>query len=483
MNYRNQKLDTLQIFSLIYLGLPLLLFFISWLKWYYALFFCACILITFFSFKYDFRIKVKLKHFIYFILFTLFLIFLGYGEIFPQSGDWAKHNAIFSELFANWNNPVFHLYNGQKHFLCYGLGFYMLPSWIAGLFNSFFLLQWMILFNSAIGLSLIALWITRIWNIPLWGTLLIFLLASFDWMKDLHYVLKPEYSLGQISLLADLHFISRIDQTPQHGIPKLLSFLAIFYSLFHERNDYLFAFCIIVFGFFWSPFIVFALLPLVLFIKLKFIKSLFTKTSLKIFLPFVVIFVCLLLYYKAHLPLDKVSLEVSWLKKLIYRCITRYSLTYGLNLLIIFFINWKIKFMKPIEVVLILGFLIINLTYKQINYGFYSDFQAKTSYLIDFILNIYLIKALILYFKNLNWITKSTVCFYLFFLTFVPLTLLYIKISSIYVTYREWNPFLLSDKRNITLEEALQDCSMENEYPFIKQYLGKKNKSSSILFK
>lgn len=62
-------------------------------------------------------------------------VFVGLGGIYPQAGDWYKHNGVIRDLtFFEW--PVYYD-RYDKCMLTYYLGQYMLPSFFGKLFHSF----------------------------------------------------------------------------------------------------------------------------------------------------------------------------------------------------------------------------------------------------------------------------------------------------------------------------------------------------------
>jgi len=481
-------LNTLQFVSLLYLGIPIVLFFVSWLKWYYALCLIILILAPFLNFSIEFSRKGIRKFFTYFLVVGLFLILQGYGEILPQSGDWGKHNAILSQLFNHGNQPVYIPYKGVDHILCYGLGFYMVPVFLAGIFKSYMMMKWLILLNSAIGLTLVGFWANRIWKTPLWAIILVFLLGSLDWIKDLKwFLINYESGWDIFYTIGNLQILSTIDQTPQHGIPTFLVFVIILDQLFTETPMYLLCLYILVIGFFWSPFLIFALLPLMVLIKINDLQAQINLPLLLITIPILAVGYFLVCYYQMHIPVGKATLDIPGLKWMIYEFITRYTWIYGIPLAFIFIINWKLHFIRTIEIKLIASFLFISIIYKQVNYGFFNDFEGKTTYLILFILYIYMLKGTILYFSSFNLVSKVAVCFFVFICSFMSLKVIWMKIlafgSETYFERFDCNVHLLSTKPNIKLENALEKATEVHNYPFIIQYLGEMNTVSSEIFK
>ncbi len=478
----------IQFASLLYLGMPLFLFFISWLKWYYALVMVTCLIVPLLSFNYNINLKGVKKFGLYFLVFCGFLLLLGYGEVFPQSGDWGKHNAIFSQLYHSWNQPILINYKETNHILCYGLGFYMIPSWIAGLFKSYSIIRWLVLINSAIGLSLIGFWLNRIWKLPLWAIVLVYLVGSLNWVGQLEWCLNHYQNGWDIFYnIGNIQFLTVVDQTPQHQIAMQLVLMVFLNQILFKKNQNIYLFFIVVVGFFWSPFIVFALFPLIFFIKINREEILNFRISLTCFFSILLVGLFLFYYYSLHLKVDSVSSKGLSFKQMVYEFITVYSLLYGIPLFFIFLVNYKRSFIKPIEIKLIFSFLIVTIIYKQINYGYYHDFEGKTTFLIFFIFNVFILRLLIQYFLSFKLVPKISIAILIFILTFMPLKIVGFKIyvlNSKELRKKFYNnPDLLSQSENIAIKAVLKNVSEEKNYPFIIQYLGKPNVISNELIK
>ncbi len=476
---RERFLDRLHLATILYLGVPLMLFFLSWLKVYFALIMIGAFLMPLFNYQYNLSLKGVKKWGIYFFIYGAFLLLLGFGEVFPQSGDWEKHNAIFSQLYQSWNQPVFVNYEGTEHILCYGLGFYMIPAWIAGFFNSFWLMPGLILINATIGVTLIGIWCQRVFKIPAWSVLLIFFISSLDWVMDIEYFQSLFISSDRvIGAICANQFLSRIDQTPHQGISTFLIFLVVWHRLQAAKPNYLLCLFMISLGFYWNPFLPFAMIPLLLFIKPKVFFEELKTVNLMYLLSIVMLLVVITGYYNFHHSPETISLRIWSLRQLVYPMSIRYLLCYGLLLGFIFYLNRQCKVLTPTEWKLIIGFILISVILKQVGFGFYNDFASKTTFLVLFILNAYFIKLLFLNIKIITKLAKVGILSFIGISSIMSVLLIAFKINSICSnskaqSYGFSNPkYLLFKGKPLILKEVLIKVSKSNNYPFIIQYLG-----------
>ncbi|MCC6721701.1 MAG: hypothetical protein IT243_05820 [Bacteroidia bacterium] len=481
----NNKLDTLQVFSLLYLGIPLFLFFTSWLKLYYAIFFSVCIILPLLIFNYEIKLSRNKYFFKYFIVITIFLVLLGYGEIFPQTHDWDKHNAIFSHLFYNKNKPVYIQYEGIKYFLDYGLGFYIVPSWIASFFNNYYILRWLILINSALGLTLIGLWINRLFSLSVYMVLLVFILGNLGFIDQYLY----QYGIGMsgfdaFNSIAQNQFLGNIDRVLQHAMPVFLIFLLLYHNFISKNKNNLYIFYSITIGFFWSPFLFFSIIPILLLSKFSFIK-LSIKFIFLAVIPLIIIFIFLVYYYNLHLKVDEITFWIGSKKYLVYRFLNL-NLLYTINFLFIYFINKKANFITGFDRNLLILLLVFSELYFHINYGFYHDLWIKSFFLIFLFINILTAKAVQIVWKKISILKKFILILTIVVFSFFPLSLFVYKSSAFFLyepILKDYNKTLLKTDKEIILEKALYNQSIKEQYPFIIQYLGKPNAISREVMK
>lgn len=478
----NNALSNLEYFSFLYFALPLILFYFNWFKPVYSF---PIILLNFWLFytyrleKFHFEIT-HLKH----LIFSLFiLISLGYGEFLPQSADWNKHNAIFTELFNNPFKPSLIAYNHKQYLLCYGLGFYITPSFVANLFNNYQLIAIVYLSYSSIGLCLIGWYIQRIFNIQFYAILLLFWIGRLTWILYLRWQVSDWLEFGQIfHLIGNVQLLSIIRDIPQHGIPIILSFLILYNALQTKNPNFIFLFSLITFGFFWTPFILFALIPFIFFIPLK---QLFLSISANKIISSIALLNLLILfiYYSQHLPTDLVNFEKYTVKLFIFKFFIVNALNYFI-FFALFIYCYKMKIIiQYFELkVLFILFCFYSL-YNEIHYGFFNDFADKSTLLLPFFINVLLIKVLI------NWdLIKSHTIKYLFISIVLLSMIMPLKISILQaLSMNNINLGIANynlKKQNISsLDDALNETNTQSNYPFTKQYIGNKSAFFEIVLK
>jgi len=165
------NLKNLKHLSYAYLILPIIFFFIGWLKLYWSIplsifTIIAAILANKESNNDDDEKVIIRKRYIFliFIVLLIFCILAGQGGLFYQSNDHHWRNAIFRDLI-NKDWPVF--YPKSDTFLNYYIGHWLVPAGIAKIFvpiseslawsiGNIALLLW-----SAIGVTLTFLWILK----------------------------------------------------------------------------------------------------------------------------------------------------------------------------------------------------------------------------------------------------------------------------------------------------------------------------------
>lgn len=462
-----------------------MLFFISWLKWYYAIFFLACLVLPLFIFNYKLNKSGLKKFFKYFIVFTIFLVLLGYGEVFLQTHDWDKHNAIFSHLFYNKNKPVYIEYKGLKYFLDYGLGFYIVPSWIASFFNNYYILRWLILINSAFGCVLIGLWITRLFKLSIWLILITFILGNFKFIDPyLYFKSIGIVGFDAFNYIAQIQILEQIDRVLQHTIPICLIFLLIYNNIISNYKNNIYVFYLMTLGFFWSPFCLFPIIPILIFNKFSF-NELTIRIIYSGIIPIIVVLSFLFFYYNAHCNFGKLNFWIGSKKYLIFRFIIL-NLYYSINLLFIYFINKKINFINSIDKKIVILLIIFSELYFHISYGFYNDLWLKSYFLIFIFINILTLKAVQVIWIKATKFTKIILVSSIVTFSFFSLSLLFFKSSAFFLKspiLKEYNQILLKKNERISLEKALYNQSMKEKFPFILQYLGIPNKISCELMK
>ncbi|MCR4651818.1 MAG: hypothetical protein K5662_08710 [Lachnospiraceae bacterium] len=104
--------------------------------------------------EYDARINILILA-LTIAAIVLVLILIGFGGIFPQSGDWYKHNAILKDL-VNRDWPVFY-YNEGVSLLTYYIGQYIVPALLGKATDSVHVAQYVMGLWGMIGVVLVYL--------------------------------------------------------------------------------------------------------------------------------------------------------------------------------------------------------------------------------------------------------------------------------------------------------------------------------------
>lgn len=130
--------------TIAYIYIPILLFLFGFVKLYFSIPIVALLLFFLFEmisdYKLDFEEKDEIQiDLIMLVIFSLLIvgicIGIGWGSIFPQAGDWHKHNAILHDL-CNYRWPVYYT-NREHSMLTYYIGQYLVPALFGKLFHSF----------------------------------------------------------------------------------------------------------------------------------------------------------------------------------------------------------------------------------------------------------------------------------------------------------------------------------------------------------
>jgi hypothetical protein len=123
------SIKNLKIASLVYLALPVFLFFIFWLKPYYAI--VSLLLLCFVFYKYivnqteQAKMNIPFWQFLALVLIVFLWVFIsGAGGWGFQSPDLSKHSSIFKDIINN-GTPTSYSYNDKTIFLSAYLGYYI----------------------------------------------------------------------------------------------------------------------------------------------------------------------------------------------------------------------------------------------------------------------------------------------------------------------------------------------------------------------
>lgn len=269
----------LYFFSYIYLSLPLLVFFATWLKFPYSLFFAVLLCITAYTIyrqhvkPHKFLEGVRLYHVVLFAISLAWVYFSGTGGFSFQNSDWIKHNAVLSDLT---NNPWPVYYQSEKleqTFLNYYLGWYIVPSLVGKIFFHNLWITYLSQFVwTTLGIYMVFLWLRRVvdktkWYLPLMfvffataDTLGIMILGNTNLLNFITPLERWSATPHEFSSFTTLLF-----WVPGQGIATWLVTL-LFVDAIKNKSRY---FSLVLLGvlMFWSPLGAFGLLPFIIFIR------------------------------------------------------------------------------------------------------------------------------------------------------------------------------------------------------------------------
>ena len=160
----------LLVLSLIYIYLPIVIFFVTWTKPVIALLCLEILLTCLLLHEKNARTKEVLRNVDDDVQINVFMLFLvavfliwvgyyaGYGRFVDQVSDWNKHNAVLADL-VNKPWPVYYS-NGDEHsMLTYYIAGYIVPGLAGKIFNSFRCAEVSLYVWNEIGLILVFLYI------------------------------------------------------------------------------------------------------------------------------------------------------------------------------------------------------------------------------------------------------------------------------------------------------------------------------------
>lgn len=162
------KINSLSFITLLYLYIPIIVFFLTWLK---PLIGIPCALVScWIAIKCPFSKEkpINLEKIWLFLALSVCVIaawalLSGLGGFFQQSGDWQKHNVLLND-FVNKPWPVTYNFNDKHGVVSYYVAEYILPGMIGKISNfnvaQDFLLLWIILGLVLLILAIYA-WIGR----------------------------------------------------------------------------------------------------------------------------------------------------------------------------------------------------------------------------------------------------------------------------------------------------------------------------------
>lgn len=327
-----------------------------------------------------------------FLLATGLSFFTGLSDLLPQSNDYLKHNLILADL-AEYQWPVRYSDGESPFYLCYGIGYYLVPALIGKVTNITWI-PWLSFAWSLLGIILLLLAIGR--HFPNRRFVSMILVISASGLGAVWLVLKngilnnllfgPEASHDTSSTLmsmglftSNLDFFTRLLYQPQHGIIGLLVTLAVFeYTTRLNRPSE--AFAILAATLTWSPL---SAIPGGMILGLSLIKNgipRFNHSTVAHCISGTLMTALAIAYYLPHVPItDKnaiweTAIGFSWIPWYLgFVCCFVLIPVSGL-----FWLEWKKPFLLELKPVLIAMILILLIT-PLFKYGFYSDFRMQIS--------------------------------------------------------------------------------------------------------
>jgi len=271
----------LYLLSYIYLGLPLAIFFLTWLRAPYSLLLSAALIIPFYFFYKDFckekkeSLKILPIHFVLILITLAWIFFSGSGGFSFQNGDWIKHNAIFNDLIQlDW--PVtYQLPDNTTVFLNYYLGWYMIPALAGKLYglSGAFIVQFI---WTTLGVVLSLVWLSKLIKKP--HRLLYVMFIFFATADSLGIILLRNVNL--------LNFITPLEHWSTHEYSSFTTLLywvpgqgigiwivmSILINLYKEKRpqDLLIWIALLMF---WSPLGVIGMSPFISYMAYRQIKG------------------------------------------------------------------------------------------------------------------------------------------------------------------------------------------------------------------
>lgn len=244
--------DRFAVLALAYLLLPSLVFLLTWVRPVIGLPTAMVAVAGIFLFwrhraPSQPRPQLTAGTWVYVLGLALLWTFLaGIGGFVAQASDYEKHNLAFHDLLGQaW--PVYYHGDGETHYLCYGLGYYLPPALLALGTHAAWLPAWTFLWGFA-GVALFFYWVATFDQQPK-KTLIIFLVFATTetlWHMFLHVLHGPHLGQRGLDLTASLIRLGigsdysdswmSLQYRPQHVIPAWPG-AALFYDFFWVRRS------------------------------------------------------------------------------------------------------------------------------------------------------------------------------------------------------------------------------------------------------
>ena len=314
----------------------------------------------------------------------LWTLVAGVGGVFPQSNDYYKHNLLFHDL-ATISWPVKYSLEGGPSYLCYAMGYYLVPTLGGQCFGESAVAPLTFLWTF-IGVALVFYWVATLTVAPVktLGAIILCAATGVAWtfFKN-HGIpgLYPVDGLGGILMKDGLNFdysdsFTRFNYQPQHALIGWLG-AAILYEMLWAHKNPRGAMFVWALGLLWSPLTCLGLLlvPLAAVVRVHW-QNYFEPINL---VGGVVLLFVMGLYFQGHAVLPdqgfiwKFSDGAGW--------VIRYGLFLALHLtplLCLWLVEREEKILAEWRPLLFVGTVILVLL-PLFKIGFASDLRLQAS--------------------------------------------------------------------------------------------------------
>jgi hypothetical protein len=244
-----KRKDFFVILAVAYFALPNLIFLATWIRPWIGI--PAALAVAFFLII-IFREGVGLvsppsldrNTMIFIVALALFWTLLaGVGGFAPQSEDYIKHNLVFHDLVHSAWPVNYALPGGGQNYLCYSVGYYLVPGSLAKIFGDA-VLPLATFFWSAFGVGLFFYWVARFnakTNPGPKMTLVIFLLCAVTgivWFAFKNHAFSGarDYMIKLGLVNSYLDSFTRLEFQPQHTITGWLGAALLAELIWVQKN-------------------------------------------------------------------------------------------------------------------------------------------------------------------------------------------------------------------------------------------------------
>ncbi|MFN4147278.1 MAG: hypothetical protein ACK4GN_15745 [Runella sp.] len=321
------KISRLHFFVAIYLALPVIIFCVTWLRWYWAL---LALLGLSFCFLPIFRLpKFRLSeaswkaidsHFFWLIVLALGWTYLaGVGEWRPQHFDYFKHNLILNNL-VRFDWPVRY---ADSTYLCYYVAYYLPAAALAKLIGGVAAVKYYIFGWTWLGISLLFIQLSRLGGLRFVLFFMFFnspeaILLMYEALQSPHTIAETladlwnnDHTIELIQTPGGLMLPSHVESltaAPQHALPAWLATGLLLQNIKDKLSvsaftlPFPFVVCFIVL---WSPMVALGLFPFSFLGQKR--EGFNLKNAIFQFSILIIISSLIVVYYAGHVPIDSVS--------------------------------------------------------------------------------------------------------------------------------------------------------------------------------